>query len=176
MNVSLQQRLVVDLNRALPRAFVRVVEYQYAVDFGASVRPRLHYVGKDRRCNCGLGADCPAIIAVSDYIKAGGVRAPEPPPGFMATLPEKCPICGQGVYHEPRLGSSKRGIGWACTSSGDKCYHRWMVESWKQLLAANPDPWHFRPVVERAGKIQKVEQVAEGDKVLYPGLRVSEIL
>jgi hypothetical protein len=37
-----------------------VMGYRYKVDFGRSVRPRVHLVDKQRRCSCELGATCPS--------------------------------------------------------------------------------------------------------------------
>src|SRR6185369_2614028 len=63
-------------------ARVTVIGYFYAVDYGNGVNFGQHRVGKDRRCTCSLGTACPAIQAVVDYLKAGGKRAPDPPPGY----------------------------------------------------------------------------------------------
>src|SRR5512145_1110655 len=73
---------------------VSVVQWAYRVDYGPGVRLRLHTVSKDRRCQCSLGAECPAVAAVGDYLRVGGVRAPDPPFDFWPRVPEVCPICG----------------------------------------------------------------------------------
>ena len=65
---------------------VRVRGSAYLVDFGPSTRPRFHTVSKQRQCSCELGADCPAVEAVAEYLCNGGQRAPDPMP--------LCPICG----------------------------------------------------------------------------------
>ena len=72
----------VQLNNPRQDAVVRVIGYFYGVDPGYGVQPQHHRVGKDRKCTCSLGVDCPAVQAVADYLKAGGERAPDPPPGY----------------------------------------------------------------------------------------------
>jgi hypothetical protein len=49
--------------------------YYYAAELGPGSTPRAHRVGQDKCCTCNLGADCPAVQAVADYLKAGGERA-----------------------------------------------------------------------------------------------------
>ena len=71
-----------------------------------------HYVRKDRTCTCELGGGCPAVEAVSDYLKAGGQRAPDVPETSL--IPVDCPECGGQVRFEPRLCSTARGAGWVC--------------------------------------------------------------
>ncbi len=97
-----------DLNRILKEAVIRISGYHYVVDFGPDVRPRNHYVTKERRCTCPRGTDCPAVSAVADYLRKGGERAPEPPHGFYPYAPEKCPVCGSPAYFEPKLSSRRR--------------------------------------------------------------------
>jgi len=53
-----------DLQVFCQQAVVAVSGYFYAVNLRPEVHPQHHYVGKDRRCTCGLGADCPAVLAV----------------------------------------------------------------------------------------------------------------
>ena len=50
-------------------ARVTISGYFYAVDFSPGEHPQHHRVGKDRNCTCRLGADCPAVIAVADYLR-----------------------------------------------------------------------------------------------------------
>jgi len=71
-----------------------------------------HFVRKDRTCACELGGGCPAVEAVSDYLKAGGQRAPDVPE--TQQIPADCPECGGQVKFEPRLCSPQRGAGWVC--------------------------------------------------------------
>ena len=76
----------VNLHTLRQEARVTVIGYFYGVDLGCCVKPQHHRVGKDRKCTCSLGADCPAVQAVADYLKAGGKRAPEPPPGYFFVI------------------------------------------------------------------------------------------
>ena len=61
-----------DLQALCQQATVSVSGYFYAVNLGPDVHPQYHHVGKDRRCTCGLGANCPAILAVADYLRVRG--------------------------------------------------------------------------------------------------------
>ncbi len=72
----------------------------------------MHVVNKNRACLCDLGADCPAVPAVADYLRSGGQRAPDLPAHRL--IPERCPVCGGPVKFEPRLCSPTRGAGWIC--------------------------------------------------------------
>lgn len=151
----------IDRKTLRQEALVAVSGYFYVVDYGPDVRPRQHHVGKDRRCTCGLGADCPAVLAVTDYLRAGGVRAPDVPSGFYPVAPQACPICGAETYYVPELNSKRRGAGWACIQG--KKAHYW--EAHTRVLRANlgKNLWVFPPVVTPEGK------------VLYPGLKRDEI-
>ena len=66
----------VDLQVLRQQAEVSVSGFFYTVNLGPDVHPSYHHVGKDRHCTCGLGADCPAVKAVAEYLRAGGERAP----------------------------------------------------------------------------------------------------
>ena len=165
----------IDLNRILKEAAIRVSGYHYVVDFGPDVRPQTHYVTKDRRCTCPRGADCPAVAAVADYLRKGGERAPEPPFGFYAVLPEKCPVCGAPVYLDRKLTSRNRGLGWGCSKTGWKHYFQDRTRILKDLMAANP--WRFPPVVMREGKqLNAWDGILSTDKVLYPGLLRTDLV
>jgi hypothetical protein len=85
-----------------------------------------------------LSADCPAVQAVADYLKAGGERTPNPPPGDFPVVPQNCPICGEEVYYIPGLGSESH-------------YWQYHVNVLKGLFAANP--WLFPPVVAPDGRV-----------------------
>jgi hypothetical protein len=143
-------------------ARVRVIGYFYAVDFGYGVKPQHHRVGKDRKCTCTLGAECPAVLAVVDYLKAGGERTPDPPPGFFPVVPLACPICGAETYYVPDLNSKRRGAGWACVKGSETHYWQHHTDVLKGLFAQNP--WLFPPVVAPDGK------------VLYPGVRRDDLV
>ena len=84
----------------------------YAVVYPAYVRPGTHLVRKDKTCLCELGKECPAIQAVTDYLRNGGTRAADVPAHHL--IPEACPVCGGAVKFEPRLCSPVRGAGWIC--------------------------------------------------------------
>jgi hypothetical protein len=123
---------------------VSVLGWAYRVDFGPGVRPRLHTVNKQRRCQCSLGADCPAVAAVGDYLRAGGQRAPDPPFDFWPRLPEACPICGSGVEGEPGLTSREHGQGWRCNKNGLVCY--WAARAVPLVMAQPARRYAIPPV------------------------------
>ena len=106
-------------------AVVTVVGYFYHVEFandGSQNHSTVHRVGKDRRCTCPLGDRCPAVAAVAAYLKSGGERAPDPPPGFYPVAPSICPICRAPAVFDKRLSSVRRGAGWRCTQAGGLHY------------------------------------------------------
>jgi hypothetical protein len=159
---TLKEIKEVDLNLLRKDAVVRVSGYFYAVEFGPDIYPQSHRVGKDRRCTCGLGPDCPAVSAVADYLRAGGERAPDIPSGFYPVAPQRCPICRAETYYVPDLTSRHRGAGWACVQGSETHYWLAHVNSLRQSLAENP--WIYPPVHDSTGK------------VLYPGLRRDELI
>ena len=160
---------------AAREAVVQVSGYFYAVDLGPDVRPRSHYVGKDKRCSCPLGPDCQAVPAVVTYLRKGGLRAPDPPHGYYPLAPERCPVCGAPAYFEPKLSSKRRGAGWGCSKAGEKHYWRDRTRILKEAFAANP--WRFPPVVVRAGEqLNAWDGILPGDIVLYPGLLRADII
>ena len=114
-----------DLAALCRQATVSVSGYFYSVDLGPDVHPQHHYVGKDRRCTCGMGADCPAVKAVAEYLRAGGERAPDVPSGYYPVAPQVCPICGAETYYVPDLNSKHRGAGWACVKGSEA--HYWLA-------------------------------------------------
>jgi hypothetical protein len=137
-------------------------EYFYRVVFNPDIRPQTHLVGKDKRCTCGLGADCPAVVAVANYLKAGGERAPDPPAGFYSVAPQTCPVCGAATYYFPNLNSKHRGAGWICVMGGKAHYWEAHVRVLRTHLAENP--WIFPPVLAPDGE------------VLYPGLKRDDLI
>lgn len=156
-------------------AVVVVANYGYTVDFGPEVQPRIHQVGKDRKCSCPEGADCPAVETVADYLRKGGERAPEPPAGFLITAPETCPVCGSRAYFDPQLSSRIRGAGWGCSQVGTHHYWQWRTKQVREMQAANP--WRFPPSVIRDGKqIYAWDGIQEGDNVLYAGLLRADLI
>ena len=160
---------------AAREAVVQVSGYFYAVDLGLDMRPRSHYVGKDKRCSCPLGPDCPAVPAVVTYLRKGGLRAPDPPHGYYPLAPERCPVCGAPAYFEPKLSSKRRGAGWGCSKAGEKHYWRDRTRILKEAFAANP--WRFPPVVVRAGEqLNAWDGILPGDIVLSPGLLRADII
>jgi len=144
------------------QATVSISGYFYRVDLGPEVRPRYHTVGKDRHCTCSLGANCPAVKSVADYLYAGGERAPDIPPGYFPVVPQACPICGAETYYVPSLNSRRRGAGWACVKGKKAHYWEAHVRVLRQNLANHP--WLYPPVIAADGR------------VLYPGLRRDEII
>jgi len=159
--------------RALPsglrqqEAVVTVIGYFYAVDFGPGAGPppglrQHHRVGKDKRCTCELGAGCPAVSAVADYLKAGGERTPEPRAGYYPVAPQVCPICSAQAYYQPDLNSKKRGAGWACARGGEAHYWMAQINALQKHLSGNP--WIFPPVYALDGR------------ELYPGLRREDVV
>jgi hypothetical protein len=151
-----------DLQVFCQQAVVSVSGYFYVADLGPEVHPQYHHVGKDRRCTCGLGADCPAVKAVADYLRAGNERAPDVPSGYYPVVPQVCPICGSQAYYVPSLNSKRRGAGWTCIQGGKAHYWQAHTNSWRQDLAENP--WIYPPVLATDGT------------VLYPGLKRDEII
>jgi hypothetical protein len=101
----------------------------YLVTFPEPVTPRRHLVLKSRVCTCAAGANCPAVLAVADYLQAGGERAADVPAKHL--IPEACPRCGGAVKFEPRLCSPARGAGWVCAAGGEA--HYWNVK-WAELV------------------------------------------
>ena len=159
----------------LPGAVVTIAGYFYHVEFIHPVGDKSgngstdHLVSKDRRCACPMGAGCPAVAVVADYLKAGGERAPDPPPGFYPVAPATCPVCGAEAVYEPRLSSSRRGAGWRCMQGGSLHYWEAHVQVLKRKAAANP--WLFPPVVIRAGvRMLSYDGILDGDRVLYAGV------
>jgi hypothetical protein len=141
---------------------VIVSGYYYLVNMGPDTRPQYHSVGKDRHCTCGLGADCPAVKAVAEYLRSGGERAPNIPSGFFPVAPQACPICGAETYYVPDLTSHRRGAGWACVKGS--VTHYWLAHATSLRKALESNPWIFPPVVAEAGQ------------VFYPGLKRDEII
>ncbi len=163
-NVLESQKSLKDASLQILRQDARVMVsgYFYAVDFGHDAHPGQHRVGKDRRCSCPLGPACPAVLAVVDHLKAGGERAPDPPPGYFPVAPAICPVCGAEAYYDSTLSSKRRGAGWACASGGVSHYWQAHTKVLREQFANNP--WVFPPVIAPDGK------------VLYPGLRRDEVI
>lgn len=163
--------------RTCQSAVVAVIGYFYSVEFGdeyARNHHTAHRVGKDRRCTCPQGERCPAVAAVSAYLRAGGERAPDPPPGYYPVAPASCPICGAGTVFDNRLSSARRGAGWRCAQVGSLHYWEAQVGALRQKLAANP--WLFPPVVVREGVHRLAyDGIQPGDDVLYPGVLCEEV-
>lgn len=123
---------------------VSVVQWAYRVDYGPGVRPRLHTVSKDRRCQCALGTECPAVAAVGDYLRAGGMRAPDLPFDFWPRVPEACPICGAPTEPDRGLTSREHGQGWRCSGTGLLCY--WVARAVPLMLAQHGRQYVIPPV------------------------------
>ncbi len=163
------------------QASVHVAGYFYDVQlFSDGDKPSgldrcIHRVSKDRRCTCPDGASCPAVTAVTEYLKAGGERSFDPPPGYYPIAPAACPVCQAETVYDPDLSSKRRGAGWRCRIGGRKHYWQAQVRVLRQKLAANP--WLFPPVVLREGKrLLAYDSIESSDQVLYPGVRRSELV
>ena len=149
---------------------ITIVGYTYLVRIPiAGTRPvkyAKHMVGKDKRCHTCNSDECPAVMAVALYLKAGGRRAPDPPPtppmspavvlplqknssGVINGVkepthrlwPKTCPVCGAPTERKPTLNSRRRGPGWVCTASGETKYahfYEWRYgESMRWYLTRN---------------------------------------
>jgi len=125
MQQTLTRKANLDLS-SLPTR-VMVIGYRYKVDFGPTVKPQVHLVDKQRRCSCELGATCPAIEAVAEYLRNGGQRAPDPMP--------PCPICGAETFRD-RVWDGKytKELGWRCTVGGLTHFLQAKGERIKQAL------------------------------------------
>ncbi len=122
----------------------------YLVDFGPGSEVRFHRVSKDKQCSCG-DAYCQAIEAVREYLRNGGLRAPDRP-GIPA-----CPICGAATYHDRKWdGRYTREPGWRCEKGGLRHFLMAKTDRIQQQLIDNP--WLFPPLPG------------------YPGLRRSELI
>ncbi len=104
---------------------VTVKGYLYQVDFGPTVKSRHHTVDRQLTCTCGLGASCPAVLAVIEYLAEGGAEPPEPPDGFFLLAPRDCPVCGAPAHFNKKLCHRKRGAGWVCSKGGVGHYWRY---------------------------------------------------
>jgi len=140
------------------QARVSVVQWAYRVDYGPGVRPRRHTVSKDRKCQCPLGAECPAVNAVGDYLRAGGERATDLPFDFWLRLPEACPICGGPVTPETALSSRIHGQGWRCGQTGLLCY--WAARTVPLLMAQSAGPYVSPPAGGAISDSAGMSQVA----------------
>jgi hypothetical protein len=112
---------------------ISIIGYFYAIDFGPTIRPQHHRVGKNAVCTCYLGKLCPAVDVVRSYLRAGGKPVPDPPPGFYPVIPSSCPICHAPVTFDLHLSSLERGAGWRCEAAGSAHYWQRMVRvlAWK---------------------------------------------
>ena len=163
------------LQLAIMEANVTVVGYFYAVDFGSTVKPQQHRVGKNAVCSCYLAERCPAVEVVQAYLERGGARAPEPPAGYYPVCPAKCPICGSQTAYEARLSSKRRGAGWRCLKGGTTHYWERMGQALAGKFALNP--WLFPALVLREGvQCLAWDGIQDGDQVLHPGIRRSETI
>jgi hypothetical protein len=120
----------------LQEANVSIEQYFYRIEIGPFVQPRYHWViAGQETCSCELEKGCPAISVLSAYLSNGGETAPQPPEGYFAVLPIKCPICDAEVRYQQRLSSRGRGIGWACIK-GDTA-HYWKTQAKAHTAGAN---------------------------------------
>ena len=125
MQDTLTQRPEIDLAGRPTR--IRVIGYTYLVDFGPSTQPRFHPVNKQRSCSCTLKETCPAIEAVAEYLRNGGLRAPDPMP--------PCPICGKETVRDRKWdGKYTKELGWRCTAGGLRHFLEAKAERIKEAL------------------------------------------
>jgi hypothetical protein len=106
---------------------IRVVGYTYLVDLGPTTQPRFHIVNKQRQCSCELGAACPAVEAVTEYLRSGGQRAPDPMP--------PCPICGAETARDREWdGVHTKTLGWRCMAGGTSHFLQARVQRIQEAL------------------------------------------
>ena len=123
------------------RVFIR--GYSYSVGLGSETHPDHHIVRKDRSCACALGIDCPAVVAVAEYLRAGGKRAPDPPQDFWFRVPEACRVCDGPTEPDPELDSRRHGRGWRCTANSS---HYWEMRA-RALIRAQRKAYDESPEV-----------------------------
>ena len=115
-----------------PAPVVSIQGSHYRVDFGHGSRFRFHKVSKNKACSCGAPY-CEAIEAVRQYLRAGGLHAPDPegmPP---------CPICGSKTYRDRNWdGKYTRTLGWRCEKGGLRHFLEAKAEKIKKQIAENP--------------------------------------
>jgi len=117
---------------------VSIAGCEYLVDYGSRVKGRFHRVNKYKECSCG-DPHCPAIDAVRSYLRAGGVRAPDP-----VRMPP-CPICGGRTTRDRNWdGKYTHELGWRCENGGIRHFLQAKTEHIKQNIAAHP--WLIPPV------------------------------
>jgi hypothetical protein len=75
-----------------------------------------------KRCTCPLGESYPAVLAVIEYLAAGGDPPPEPLLGYYPVASARCPICGAESLFDLKLSSRVRGAGWRCPKGGSANY------------------------------------------------------
>jgi len=129
---------------------VKTLKYLYRVELG-NVR---HHVTKDRTC-LEHGSECPAILAVADYLRAGGQRCQVMPDVFVVNVhldegeeekpdahwyipPPRCLVCGSEIEIEKRYLSGGHDTFWKCKAGGS--LHFWQAKA-NVLIAlqrANP--------------------------------------
>ena len=91
---------------------------------------RNHLVNKARECSCGE-KDCSAIQAVEEYLRSGGMRAPDPLP--------PCPICGSKVFRDTKLdGPYTHEPGWQCEIGGKHYFYLAKQKRIRENLAQHP--------------------------------------
>jgi hypothetical protein len=120
----------------------------YLVDLGADGDPRFHRVSKNKECSCG-DPTCEAIEAVREYLRSGGIRAPNPLGNPV------CPICGAATFRDRNWdGKYTRELGWRCEKGGLRHFLMAKTDRIKEQLRNNP--WLFPPIPGYAG-VQRSE-------------------
>jgi hypothetical protein len=158
-----------------------------------SLRPRIketkdghyshHLVGKDKVCHTCRSDQCPAIGQVALYLKAGGERAPVPPPTAQPKanqavphrlwfVPEACPICGSPVvrdWTDRRLDSRQTGPRWRCTARGYEHFFQVRYGHLRRWLTRHTAEPPTEPQVDTIGQ-SCYEVVLPGNGVHIVGL------
>jgi hypothetical protein len=131
---------------------IRVVGYIYLVDFGPTTQPRFHTVNKQRRCSCELGADCPAIEAVAEYLRNGGQRAPDPLPPCPTLRSAQCGVCGAETVRDRKWdGKNTKEPGWRCSEGGLTHFLQAKAERIKEALRQ-------QSACQKSGKLTAVSE------------------
>jgi hypothetical protein len=142
---------------------IEVYQYGYRVDYGAKATPQYHYISKKRFCHCPLGAECPAVQAVANYLRGGGQRAPDYPETYWPTVPNQCPVCGAACEAHARYDFPTHGTGWRCLAGGTVHFWEALAQPLIRLANAGRSPFVLEPVWDAAGNL------------MYPGVTHEEM-
>ena len=127
------------------------MQYAYRVNYGEGVRRQYHYVSKKRVCHCSLGAECPSVQVVEEYLRNGGTRTPDYPETYWPEVPEKCPVCGAACAAHERYNFPTHGKGWACSQGGTLHYWEALAAPIRRAAQAARPEWVIPPVQDETG-------------------------